>query len=184
MGRISIPLKHVSDLPIRNEYYPIKAHEDKHAQICVSISLDEHRKTYTGEDFADESEIRDDESLVEKNESLLDQIVRFIAEIDVERFMTPLNTQAVLAHLDPDIEGCDGMLVWKDKAERRKAKLKMQRELNITSVVVTHDMSTANFTADRLAFLLDGKLAFLGTLAEAYKSEQATLRAYLEGGAS
>ena len=60
---------------------------------------------------------------------------------------------------------------------------KMQRELNITSVVVTHDMSTANFTADRLAFLLDGKLAFLGTLAEAYKSEQATLRAYLEGGA-
>ncbi|MDJ0840749.1 MAG: ATP-binding cassette domain-containing protein [Acidobacteriota bacterium] len=59
---------------------------------------------------------------------------------------------------------------------------KMQTELKITSVVVTHDMSTANHVADRLAFLEQGRLAFVGTLAEAARSDHRMLRAYLEGG--
>lgn len=59
---------------------------------------------------------------------------------------------------------------------------KLQEELKITSVVVTHDMSTAHHVADRLAFLEQGRIAFSGTLAEAATSEHQTLRAYLKGG--
>ena len=60
---------------------------------------------------------------------------------------------------------------------------KLQGELEITSVVVTHDMSTASHVADRLAFLEKGRLAFTGTLARARESSHDLLRAYLEGGA-
>lgn len=59
---------------------------------------------------------------------------------------------------------------------------KLQRELGITSVVVTHDMSTAHYVADRLAFLESGRLAFLGTLDEAQNADHQLLRAYLQGG--
>jgi len=59
---------------------------------------------------------------------------------------------------------------------------KLQDELEITSVVVTHDMSTAAHVADRLAFLEGGKLAFVGTMREARSSSHKMLRAYLEGG--
>jgi phospholipid/cholesterol/gamma-HCH transport system ATP-binding protein len=58
---------------------------------------------------------------------------------------------------------------------------KMQNDLKITSVVVTHDMSTARYVADRLAFLDEGQLAFLGTMEEAARSDHKLLRAYLEG---
>jgi len=59
---------------------------------------------------------------------------------------------------------------------------KLQHELKITSVVVTHDMSTALFVGDRLAFLVDGELAFVGTLDQARMTRHPLLRAYLEGG--
>ena len=59
---------------------------------------------------------------------------------------------------------------------------KLQNELKITSVVVTHDMSTASHVADRLAFLEKGVLAFCGTLAEAGQSDHRMLKAYLRGG--
>lgn len=58
---------------------------------------------------------------------------------------------------------------------------KLQKELAITSVVVTHDMSTTRHVADRLCFLDSGELAFTGTLAQAAQAEHPTLRAYLEG---
>jgi phospholipid/cholesterol/gamma-HCH transport system ATP-binding protein len=59
---------------------------------------------------------------------------------------------------------------------------KLQAELDITSVVVTHDMSTAQHVADRLAFLERGQLAFVGTLDEAYVTDHSLLKAYLRGG--
>lgn len=58
---------------------------------------------------------------------------------------------------------------------------KLQKDLSITSVVVTHDMSTARYVADRLAFLDKGELVFLGTLEEAARSDHKLLRAYLGG---
>lgn len=58
---------------------------------------------------------------------------------------------------------------------------KLQDELKITSVVVTHDMSTARHVADRLIFLEAGKAAFTGDLDEAARADHPLLRAYFEG---
>ena len=59
---------------------------------------------------------------------------------------------------------------------------KLQHELKITSVVVTHDMSTTTHVADRLAFLETGEIAFYGTLEQAAQSDHKMLTAYLKGG--
>ncbi len=59
---------------------------------------------------------------------------------------------------------------------------KMQRELEITSVVVTHDMATTEHVADRLAFLLEGRCVFDGSYEQARQAEIPMLKAYLEGG--
>lgn len=59
---------------------------------------------------------------------------------------------------------------------------KLQNDLKITSIVVTHEMSTTFHVADRLAFLEQGEMAFHGTLDEAKLSDHPTLSAFLKGG--
>lgn len=56
----------------------------------------------------------------------------------------------------------------------------LQRRLNLTSVVVTHDLASAFFIADRIAFLDGGVIRFVGTPAEARASTDPRLRAFLE----
>ncbi|PIE90197.1 MAG: ABC transporter ATP-binding protein [Acidobacteria bacterium] len=60
--------------------------------------------------------------------------------------------------------------------------VKMQKDLDITSIVVTHDMSTVFRVADQLAFLQNGLISFFGSLEEAKTCPNETLRAYLKGG--
>ncbi len=48
--------------------------------------------------------------------------------------------------------------------------LKLKRKTGITSVVVTHDMKLARKLADRLVFLVDGRVAFWGTIQEMDRS--------------
>lgn len=43
----------------------------------------------------------------------------------------------------------------------------VQQRLGLTSVVVTHDLGSAFFVADRIAFLHEGRIRFIGTPAEA-----------------
>jgi len=59
---------------------------------------------------------------------------------------------------------------------------KMQEMLNITSVVVTHDIKSTFYVADKVAFLYDGKISFYGTLEESQKSGNDVLRAFISGG--
>jgi phospholipid/cholesterol/gamma-HCH transport system ATP-binding protein len=47
----------------------------------------------------------------------------------------------------------------------------LQKELNMTSMIVTHDLICANIISDRAIFLRDGKIAYEGTLHELKKSE-------------
>jgi len=42
----------------------------------------------------------------------------------------------------------------------------LQKELNMTSIIVTHDLICANIISDRAIFLRDGKIAYKGTLDE------------------
>jgi phospholipid/cholesterol/gamma-HCH transport system ATP-binding protein len=55
----------------------------------------------------------------------------------------------------------------------------LQRRLGITSVVVTHDLASAFFVADRIAFLYDGRIRFTGTPDDARASRDQFLHEFL-----
>src|SRR5258707_5224080 len=57
-------------------------------------------------------------------------------------------------------------------------RLKIQ--LNLTSVVVTHDMRLAKKLADRIVFLHEGKAIFFGTYAEMEKAPEPIIHEFLE----
>jgi phospholipid/cholesterol/gamma-HCH transport system ATP-binding protein len=59
--------------------------------------------------------------------------------------------------------------------------LTMQRVLGVTSVVVTHDIQSMFRVADRLAFLYQGAMAFVGTPEEARGAEHPVLKGFIEG---
>ncbi|MFB3851159.1 MAG: ABC transporter ATP-binding protein [Acidobacteriota bacterium] len=59
---------------------------------------------------------------------------------------------------------------------------KMQQMLNITSVVVTHDIKSMFYVADKVAFLYEGIINFYGDIAEAEKSGSDTLKEFIYGG--
>lgn len=58
---------------------------------------------------------------------------------------------------------------------------RMQRVLGVTSVVVTHDIQSMFHVGDRVAFLHEGTMAFVGTPEEARRSEHPVLRGFIEG---
>jgi phospholipid/cholesterol/gamma-HCH transport system ATP-binding protein len=55
----------------------------------------------------------------------------------------------------------------------------LQRNLGLTSVVVTHDLGSAFFVADRIAFLYEGKIRFVGPPDEARASQDPHLHEFL-----
>jgi phospholipid/cholesterol/gamma-HCH transport system ATP-binding protein len=57
----------------------------------------------------------------------------------------------------------------------------IQHALGVTSIVVTHDISSAFMVGDRLAYLYEGRLIFIGTMEEARSSDNPRLRAFLSG---
>ena len=57
-------------------------------------------------------------------------------------------------------------------------RLKLQ--LNLTSIVVTHDMRLAQKLADRVVFLYEGKAIFFGPYAEMEKSTQPIVQEFLD----
>ncbi|MGA2022061.1 MAG: ATP-binding cassette domain-containing protein [Candidatus Sulfotelmatobacter sp.] len=57
-------------------------------------------------------------------------------------------------------------------------RLKLQ--LNLTSIVVTHDMRLAQKLADRVVFLHEGRAVFFGTYAEMEKSTEPIIQEFLE----
>jgi phospholipid/cholesterol/gamma-HCH transport system ATP-binding protein len=59
--------------------------------------------------------------------------------------------------------------------------LTMRDTLGVTSVVVTHDMKSAWRIADRVAMLLEGRIAFTGTVEELGASEDPFIRQFIEG---
>ena len=55
----------------------------------------------------------------------------------------------------------------------------LQQRLGLTSVVVTHDLASAFYVADRIAFLYEGRIRFTGTPDEARTSTDAPLHEFL-----
>ena len=58
---------------------------------------------------------------------------------------------------------------------------RLQSVLGVTSIVVTHDIQSMFRVADRVAFLYKGKMAFVGTPAEARETSHPVLRGFIEG---
>jgi phospholipid/cholesterol/gamma-HCH transport system ATP-binding protein len=58
---------------------------------------------------------------------------------------------------------------------------RLQKRLAVTSVVVTHDMRTAFHTADRIAFLHEGRIYFHGVPAELRASQDEAIVNFIEG---
>ena len=57
----------------------------------------------------------------------------------------------------------------------------MNSQFNITSVIITHDLESAFAVSDRVAFLHDGKIVFVGTVDEAKESDCETLDDFIKG---
>ncbi len=57
----------------------------------------------------------------------------------------------------------------------------MQKLLNVTSIVVTHDMKSAFEVSDRMAMLYKGKIAAVGTISEIRKSKEPLVTDFIQG---
>lgn len=58
--------------------------------------------------------------------------------------------------------------------------LKLKGQTGLTSVVVTHDMKLARKLADRLVFLVDGRVAFFGPTRQLDASPEPTIRDFIQ----
>jgi len=58
----------------------------------------------------------------------------------------------------------------------------LQQKLNVTSIVVTHDINSAFMISNRLALLHNGKIAFVGTKEEVERSNSPLIMEFLSGG--
>jgi phospholipid/cholesterol/gamma-HCH transport system ATP-binding protein len=58
--------------------------------------------------------------------------------------------------------------------------LRLKRQLQLTSVVVTHDLDLMYKVADRVVVLFEGKVIFFGPVADLAKSEHPHIREFLE----
>ena len=59
----------------------------------------------------------------------------------------------------------------------------LKESLNVTSLVVTHDLSTMFTVSDRMAMIHDGRIIFVGTPEELRASSDARVRDFVEGNA-
>ena len=57
----------------------------------------------------------------------------------------------------------------------------IQKKLKVTSIVVTHDMSSAFHVSDRLAFLHEGRIYFVGTVNEARQLSDPLVQSFIMG---
>ncbi len=59
--------------------------------------------------------------------------------------------------------------------------IRLKKQLGITSVVVTHDMTSARKIADRVAMLYEGEIIFTGTIPELDATDDPVVRQFVEG---
>jgi phospholipid/cholesterol/gamma-HCH transport system ATP-binding protein len=57
----------------------------------------------------------------------------------------------------------------------------LQKQLGVTSIVVTHDMTSAYKVADRMVMLYEGRIVFSGTPEETRTTKDAIVRQFVEG---
>ncbi|MBI1939960.1 MAG: ATP-binding cassette domain-containing protein [Acidobacteria bacterium] len=58
--------------------------------------------------------------------------------------------------------------------------LKLKRETGLTSMVVTHDMKLARKLADRIVFLVDGRVAFFGPVSQLDDAQESVIQDFIQ----
>lgn len=129
--------------------------------------------------------------------SVIERIVRMklhLVELDNAYDLFPselsggMRKRAALARamvMDPPILFCDEPSSGLDpvtSAALDELILKLKSLLGMTIVVVTHELSSIHRIANRLTFLFDGKVIFLGTLQEAKLSDIIQVQEFFEKG--
>ena len=87
--------------------------------------------------------------------------------------------------LDPDIILYDEPTTGLDPimAEQINELIRaLQRKVNATSIVVTHDLHSAKFTGDKIALMHDGRIEFVGTMDELRRSDNEAVRTFITRG--
>jgi len=87
--------------------------------------------------------------------------------------------------LDPLILFCDEPSAGLDPITSKAIDdllLQLKRQLNMTIVVVTHELASIHRIADRIVFLDQGKALFVGTLKEALASDIKEIREFFTVG--
>ncbi|MEM7180851.1 MAG: ABC transporter ATP-binding protein [Spirochaetota bacterium] len=59
--------------------------------------------------------------------------------------------------------------------------LRLQKELSVTSIVVTHDMNSAYMIADRISFVYEGEVVMCGTPKEIQSSPNPIIQQFIHG---
>ncbi|MCA9736115.1 MAG: ABC transporter ATP-binding protein, partial [Gemmatimonadetes bacterium] len=59
--------------------------------------------------------------------------------------------------------------------------MRMRDELGVTSVVITHDLTSAFRVSDRVAMLHDGRIRFFGTPQEIQEATDPVVRGFVAG---
>lgn len=58
---------------------------------------------------------------------------------------------------------------------------RLQSHLHVTSIVVTHDMTSTDHVADHVALLREGRIHFTGSLASLHSSTDQVITDFIEG---
>jgi phospholipid/cholesterol/gamma-HCH transport system ATP-binding protein len=59
--------------------------------------------------------------------------------------------------------------------------IRMKKELNVTSIVITHDMTSSYKVADRIAMLYEGRIVEVGTPEEVRRSSNPVVQQFIHG---
>jgi phospholipid/cholesterol/gamma-HCH transport system ATP-binding protein len=87
--------------------------------------------------------------------------------------------------LDPDIVLYDEPTTGLDPimAEQINELIRaLQRKINATSIVVTHDLHSAKFTGDKIALMHEGRIEFVGTMDDLRRSDNEAVRTFIARG--
>lgn len=85
--------------------------------------------------------------------------------------------------LDPDLLFCDEPSAGLDPATTYNLDellLDLRKELGLAIIVVTHEIASIRRIADRIAYLEHGRMIFIGSLDEAYKSNIESVKNFFE----
>jgi phospholipid/cholesterol/gamma-HCH transport system ATP-binding protein len=129
--------------------------------------------------------------------SVIERLIRtklHLVELDGAIYKFPrqlsggMRKRAALARsitLDPEILFCDEPTTGLDpvtSASIDKLIKKLQTQLKMTIIVITHELTTIRRIADRVIFMDEGRVLFTGTLQEAQSSSIAQIKRFFEEG--